>query len=130
MRHRLGWIVIALPALASCRSCVDGRARNDALADAVADAGAPESPVTDASEVVLRPTSCGKAHFGDALAADGDRLLVGATARDSGQGSPGACLYERTPAGWRLAASFARGTHGTYDDFATSVAMSGTLVSI
>jgi hypothetical protein len=128
--HRLrSWVALALALLALAvfaRAVFRGRRGGGTVTVTALDETTP-----DALEVVLRPSSCGKARFGSALAVSGSRLLVGASARDSSEGSPDACLYEHAPgAGWRLVARFARDVHGQYDDFATAVALSGSLVAV
>ena len=76
-------------------------------------------------ELVLEPSSCGRARFGDTLAVDGPYLVVGATARDSGDGVPAACVYEHS--NWRPIATLSNRRRGEYEDFAGAIAVSARL---
>jgi hypothetical protein len=80
---------------------------------------------TAEGDLMLTPSACGRARFGDTLAVDGEYLVVGATARDSRDGVPAACVYEHTS--WRIVAALANDRRGTYADFATATAVSAHL---
>lgn len=85
---------------------------------------------TPKNEISLHPTTCGKARFGSSLVVEGERLLVGATARDSTEGVAGACLYTHSSDGWTLTGTFSRAKQppGEYDDLASAIALRGPMV--
>ncbi|MCK6446459.1 MAG: FG-GAP repeat protein [Planctomycetes bacterium] len=72
------------------------------------------------------------AHFGTAVALDGDRLIVGAPSDDVGTQSRAgrAYAFERTGTTWNLAATLQTSTPNSEDQFGSSVAINGDLVAI
>ncbi len=77
-------------------------------------------------ERVIRPSAhCGRARFGSTLTADGNYLLVGASARDSSEGVASACLYDTSS--WTLAGALTNARTGEYAGFADATALSSRL---
>ena len=79
-------------------------------------------------EQILRPTSGTRARFGATLAAHGDDLLVGATARDHSDGQPGAALFTRGGDGFRHLVDLRPAL--VVDDFARALALDAQRLAV
>lgn len=79
------------------------------------------------SEITLGDGEGGD-HFGDAVAVDGDSIVIGAYGENDDYGA--AYVYERLSGGWGLVATLTASDGEQYDRFGKSVAISGNTIVV